>query len=243
MVKCSQTIGAVKIVYKQIVARAVKRSQPALTVVSNRFTRAGCGGAFSSKKGDLRASVRRRSWQTLCYCQTVLDQIEIQGPPRVNLASQKLSELGALTQINVAVSRQMRDVQAALRRILEQACRLVSTDHGSVVLVNPKTQFLQIVAVLGADWTPEKKACALGFSEGITGTVAATARPYICDNTQTDPYYYPLFENVRSEMAIPFFAQGRVVGLLNFDSPRCHAFSPRDLAVIAAQFPNVPAHA
>ena len=173
----------------------------------------------------------------------MLDQIEIQGPPKLNLTSQKLSELGALTQITVAVSRQMRDVQAVLRAILEQACHLVSADHGSVVLVNPKTQFLQIVAVLGGDWTPEKKACALGFSEGITGTVAATARPYICHNTQTDPHYYPLFENVRSEMAVPFLAEGRVVGLLNFDSPRCQAFSPRDLAALAAQFPNVHAHA
>lgn len=134
----------------------------------------------------------------------------------------------------------MRGVEAVLHNLLEEACRLILTDHGSLVLINRKTRKLEIVAVAGADWTVEKRSCLLGLNEGITGRVAATGRPYICPNTENDPYYYPLFETVRSELAVPFLSEGQVVGLLNLDSPLPNAFTSDDAALLAAQFRHVP---
>jgi len=138
----------------------------------------------------------------------------------------KLSELAALRKIVIAINTDISDLDTVVGVILTKACDLIGATHGSLMLLHPETRSLRIAAAVGADWTAEKKSCVLRPGEGITGKVAATGSPYLCNNTATDPSYFPLFPTVASELAVPVISQGRILGVINIDSDRLEAFTP-----------------
>lgn len=150
-----------------------------------------------------------------------------------NDLQKKLGELAALRKIIIAINSNIGDLDSVLNLILTNACDLIDARHGSLMLLQPENQSLRIAAVVGADWTPEKQACLLGFGEGITGRVAATGEPYLCLDTKTDQHYFPLFENVVSELAVPVISQGKVLGVINFDSERMAAFTSGDMEMLS----------
>ena len=68
-----------------------------------------------------------------------------------------------------------------------------------------------------------KKWCALWWSrlnEGITGAAAATAQPILVDDVRQDPRYLNALDAVRSELAVPMMARGRLVGVIDLQSTR-----------------------
>jgi putative methionine-R-sulfoxide reductase with GAF domain len=144
----------------------------------------------------------------------------------------KVNELAALRKIVMAINSRIDDLDQVVHIILEKACELVSAAHGSLMLFNADTDSLRIAAVIGASWTPEKKACILRAGEGITGWVAATGQPYFCADTKNDKHYFPLFEGVSSELAVPVISQGKILGVINLDSERLSAFALADLELM-----------
>ncbi|HSH94601.1 MAG TPA: ATP-binding protein, partial [Roseimicrobium sp.] len=140
-------------------------------------------------------------------------------------------ELAAFRKIVMAINSQIGDLDRVVDVILTRACELISANHGSLVLIQPDKQ-LRIVSVVGSDWTPEKQACSLKVGDGITGRVASTGNPYFCNDTKADPYYFPLFENVSSELAVPVISQGDILGLINIDSEEKDAFTDHDLQLL-----------
>lgn len=145
----------------------------------------------------------------------------------------KLSEMAALRRIVIAINSHIDDLDRVVGLILASACDLISAQHGSLMLLNPEAETLHIAAVVGHDWTPEKKGCILKLGEGITGRVAATRIPYLCRDCRSDTHYFPLFENVNSELAVPVVSQGRVIGVINVDSERLDAFHQADLDLLS----------
>ncbi|WP_162274683.1 ATP-binding protein [Verrucomicrobium sp. GAS474] len=116
---------------------------------------------------------------------------------------------------------------------LEQACQLVGAVHGSFIQVDHRNGFLDITSTYGEDWTEDKKNCHLGIGYGITGTVAATGKPYFCADTTQDPTYVSLFSYVKSEMAVPVKVRGEVWGVINMDGFEPNAFSESDLTTVS----------
>jgi len=144
----------------------------------------------------------------------------------------KLSELAALRKIVIAINSQIGDLDAVVRLILSSACDLIGARHGSLMLIHSGSNSLHIAAVVGEDWTLKKKACTLALGEGITGRVAATGQSYLCHDVSKDSHYYPLFDYICSEMAVPVVSQGRVLGVINMDSERMEAFTPMDMDLV-----------
>ena len=75
--------------------------------------------------------------------------------------------------------------------------------------------------------------CQLGLGEGLTGHVALTGKPYLCSDTRVDPNYYPLFDNVRSELVVPIIVEEKVWGLINLDGLEPDAFDDSTLSTVA----------
>lgn len=132
----------------------------------------------------------------------------------------------------MAINSQLDDLSQVVHIILTKACELVQADHGSLVLIHPQNQSLEIVAVVGQDWTPEKQKCTLRLGQGITGQVAVSGKPYLCNDTSTDPFYFPLFPGVTSELAVPVISRGKLLGLINIDSFLPNAYSPADVEIL-----------
>jgi len=151
--------------------------------------------------------------------------------------SDELSELKAryerlhlLYQVSNVIHSTL-EPQEVLQLIVREAVRLVRASSGSVVLVNPNSGFLEILASQGLPANASELMLRVG--EGVTGWVARVGKPaYVGDVTQ-DPRYIMLRRSVRSELAVPLEVNGEVRGVLNVDSDRKEAFSLEDQELLA----------
>jgi len=124
------------------------------------------------------------------------------------------------------------DSQEALQLILAEAVRLMRASSGSVVLINPTTGFLEILASKGL---PEKAAeLRLRVGEGITGWVARAGKAARIGDVSRDLRYIMIRPDVRSELAVPLEVNGEVRGVLNVDSERRDAFTANDQELLEA---------
>jgi signal transduction histidine kinase len=124
------------------------------------------------------------------------------------------------------------DPQEALQLIVGEAVRLTRAASGSVALINPTTQRLEIQAAHGLpDHAGEFR---LPVGEGVTGWVARHGRTARVGDVQSDPRYVSLRSEVRSELAVPLEVRGEVRGVINVDSDRIDAFTADDQELLEA---------
>ena len=151
---------------------------------------------------------------------------------------QRHERLSLLYQVSNVIHSTL-DPQEAMELILRETVRLVGATSGSVVLINPTTGFMEILAAHGLP--PQAKQLKLRLGEGITGWVARHGKPARVPDVAKDSRYIMLNQAVRSELAVPLEVHGEARGVLNVDSDRVDAFSARDqelleeLAVQAAK--------
>jgi signal transduction histidine kinase len=131
------------------------------------------------------------------------------------------------------------DSQEALQLIVSEAVRLMNASSGSVVLINPTSDFLEISASQNLPGTVRKLKLRIG--EGVTGWVARHGKPARVGDVTQDARYVAARRGVKSELAVPLEVNGETRGVINVDSDRADAFSADDqdlleqLAVQAAK--------
>ncbi len=138
----------------------------------------------------------------------------------------------AIREVLTAI-RQRKRVDEILEMVLTYSSDLANAVHGSIVTVDHSSQKLIITSTRGEDWTLEKQMSQLSVGQGLTGHVAISAKPYLCNDTATDPLYYPLFQNVHSELVVPIIVENKVWGVINLDGLKSHAFDESTLSTVA----------
>ncbi|HVU17330.1 MAG TPA: GAF domain-containing protein [Candidatus Didemnitutus sp.] len=116
---------------------------------------------------------------------------------------------------------------AAERAVLEAIVSVIPANSASLSLLNPHTGYLEIVTQLGLPSDTGDFALKLG--QGITGWVALHGRPVLVPDVASEPRYIAARATVQCEMAAPLVARGQVVGVINLDEDRPHAFGDEDL--------------
>jgi L-methionine (R)-S-oxide reductase len=69
------------------------------------------------------------------------------------------------------------------------------------------------------------------LNQGICGAAASTGETVVVDDVNSDPRYLACSLETKSEIVVPLFANGKVVGELDIDSHFPAAFGPEDRAV------------
>jgi L-methionine (R)-S-oxide reductase len=64
--------------------------------------------------------------------------------------------------------------------------------------------------------------------QGVCGAAAASGETEVVDDVNADPRYLACFPSTRSEIVVPIFHEGRVVGEIDIDSDRPAAFGEAD---------------
>lgn len=64
--------------------------------------------------------------------------------------------------------------------------------------------------------------------QGICGAAASSGKTVVVDDVNSDPRYLACSIETRSEIVVPVFVHGRVVGELDIDSHSSSAFGPAD---------------
>src|SRR5689334_4623927 len=137
------------------------------------------------------------------------------------------------------VSREMSsilDVEELLRRAAEQVKRVIDYQILSIMLYDEEQKvFRHRLDVKHGQRVQGKLRVAA--SEGIVGAAATLKEPVLAPDVTQDPRYLLVNPETRSELAIPMLHKGRILGVLDLESPQLNAFTPdhvQTLSILAA---------
>jgi len=119
------------------------------------------------------------------------------------------------------------------KQIVALTRNLLRFDHFCIRLRNPETDRLELV--LTEDQKPtfeNRELYAVKEGSGITGYVAATGQPYICNDVRNDPRYLPWLAEARSSLTVPLWNRDKVIGTFNVESDLLGAFGQQDLQAL-----------
>lgn len=137
------------------------------------------------------------------------------------------------------VSREMSsilDVEELLRRAAEQVKRVIDYQILSIMLYDEEQKvFRHRLDVKHGQRVQGKLRVAA--SEGIVGAAATLREPVLAPDVTQDPRYLMVNPETRSELAVPMLHKGRILGVLDLESPQLNAFTQdhvQTLSILAA---------
>jgi phosphoserine phosphatase RsbU/P len=128
------------------------------------------------------------------------------------------------------------DVEELLRRAAEQTKRVIDYQILSIMLYDEEQKVFRhrLDVKHGQRAQGRLRAAA---SEGIVGAAATLKEPVIVPDVTVDPRYLMVNPETRSELAIPMMHKGRVIGVLDLESPQFNYFTEdhvQTLSILAA---------
>ncbi|PYX27269.1 MAG: diguanylate cyclase [Acidobacteria bacterium] len=120
------------------------------------------------------------------------------------------------------------ELMQRLCRLLHE--RMLKYNWVGFYMIEPEAEppMLALRAFLGA-MTPHTR---IPLNQGICGAAASSGRTIVVDDVSKDPRYLACSLGTKSEIVVPVFAHGRVVGELDIDSHFPAAFTPEDQELV-----------
>ncbi len=128
------------------------------------------------------------------------------------------------------------EVEELLRRAAEQTKRVIDYQILSIMLYDEDQKvFRHRVDVKHGHRVQGKLRVAV--SEGIVGAAATLKEPVLVPDVTADPRYLMANPETKSELAIPMMHKGKVIGVLDLESPQLNYFTDdhvQTLSILAA---------
>jgi sigma-B regulation protein RsbU (phosphoserine phosphatase) len=128
------------------------------------------------------------------------------------------------------------DVEELLRRAAELVKRVIDYQILSIMLYDEEQQvFRHRLDVRHGQRVQGKLRVAA--TEGIVGAAATLREPVVVADVTADPRYLLVNPETRSELAIPMMHKGKVIGVLDLESPQLNYFTEdhvQTLSILAA---------
>jgi sigma-B regulation protein RsbU (phosphoserine phosphatase) len=128
------------------------------------------------------------------------------------------------------------DVEELLRRAAELVKRVIDYQILSIMLYDEEQKvFRHRLDVKHGQRVQGKLRAAA--TEGIVGAAATLREPVLVADVTADPRYLMVNPETRSELAIPMMHQGKVIGVLDLESPQLDYFTEdhvQTLSILAA---------
>jgi len=150
--------------------------------------------------------------------QMKLNAIDRAGRELVRLDYEALAQCDALQRLKLLEER-----------VIHCSRDVVSYQHFAVLLLNERTNRLELVVGDGRD--VEESAYDLFANpegNGICGYVCATGRSYVCPDVRQDPRYLPGLTGARSSLTVPLRLHDKIIGVMNIEADHSRAFSEED---------------
>ncbi len=154
------------------------------------------------------------------------------------LFQQVRTQTEALLVLN-EVSREISsilDVEGLLRRAAELVKRVIDYQILSIMLYDEEQKvFRHRLDVKHGQRVQGKLRAAA--TEGLVGAAATSRQPVVVPDVTADPRYLMVNPETRSELAIPMIYKGKVIGVLDLESPQLNYFTEdhvQTLSILAA---------
>ena len=138
--------------------------------------------------------------------------------------------LDFLLEVSGAITLTL-DLDQLLANVAEIVHKVLPYDLFAILLYSDRRRDLRIRYAVGhRDEVIRNLSVALG--EGITGSAAASREPVLVSDVRNDPRYLNTVDAVRTELAVPMTARGKLVGVIDLQSTRVDAFTEYDRALM-----------
>jgi sigma-B regulation protein RsbU (phosphoserine phosphatase) len=110
------------------------------------------------------------------------------------------------------------DLDELMNRIAKIVKSAIDYQVFAILLLNERTEELRIRFSIGH---PEElvRRLKIKVGEGIVGRVAETRRSILVNDVLKDPAYIQSLPSMRSELAVPLIIKGRLIGVIDLESP------------------------
>ena len=130
-----------------------------------------------------------------------------------------------------AVTSQTLDLDQLLANVAGIVQKVLPYDLFAILLYSERRQDLRIRYAVGhREEVVSNLVLALG--EGITGTAATRGEPVLVGDVRSDPRYLNSVDAVRTELAVPMTARGKLVGVIDLQSTRVNAYTEYDSSLL-----------
>jgi GAF domain-containing protein len=152
--------------------------------------------------------------------------------PRQLLANRDAGGLEVLYKISNVINT-TQDRAKVLKAIMREVVRLTRATSGSIAMLNAHRGILDIETAINI---PAKtwKGLKLHLGVGVTGWAAYKGEAVRVDDVFRDSHYVAIKQSIRSELAVPMFLDGQVIGVINVDSTRRAAFTEEHTRLLQA---------
>ncbi len=143
--------------------------------------------------------------------------------------SKHVRELDIMRQVDRELMEAL-SWERVLNMILDWGLRLTGAHAASLALVDAHKRVLRLVAGYGLDIPEEDlRKRVLPMDQGVMGRVARTGSPALLTDVRQEADYVPLTKETISYLSVPIRRRGRVIAVLNMESPHPDAFDSSHL--------------
>jgi diguanylate cyclase (GGDEF)-like protein len=162
------------------------------------------------------------------------NEIEILAEEFNSMASslyKKIRQLTTLYDVGKAIASTLskEDLLQKIIKLLKDTFRY---DHPSILWLDEKRKVLVLKSSFG--YNRVKNGAEIPLGRGVTGRVAQTGKPLLIGDVSKFPDYIPGIADAKSELAVPIKMKGKVVGVINLESPMLNAYTDEDLHLLLA---------
>ncbi|MCP5111424.1 MAG: GAF domain-containing protein [bacterium] len=123
------------------------------------------------------------------------------------------------------------DLEALMDNLASVVREVVPYDLFAILLHSEQQDGLRVRYSIGHR-RELTKSLVIPLDEGITGAAATSLEPVLVGDVRSDPRYLPTVDAVRTELAVPMVARGRLVGVIDLQSTRPDAYSDEDSSLV-----------
>jgi sigma-B regulation protein RsbU (phosphoserine phosphatase) len=139
------------------------------------------------------------------------------------------------------ISREMSSVlvlNELLRKIGTLTKRAIDYHRFSILLADEQARtFNAVISLKQDEHQPEKGM--VRFGQGIVGAAADLRQTVVVPDVSKDPRYVLLNPDTRSEMATPLIYRGRVIGVVDLESPQLNYFTEEHVRIFSTLAPQI----
>jgi phosphoserine phosphatase RsbU/P len=155
--------------------------------------------------------------------------MSLPGPPDLRFKD-RTEILDFLLEV-ASVTQETLDLDRILANVASIVTRVIPSQLFAILLYSERSKGLRIRYAVGhRQEIVENLLIPLG--EGITGIAGKTRETILSNDVRRDPNYLPALDAVRSELAAPMIARGRLVGVIDLQSTSLNAYSDYDKMLV-----------
>ena len=139
-----------------------------------------------------------------------------------HIATERLALIGQIRQL-AAASPSLHELQTGIVETAAQ--RLSHFNWTGFYMLDPAAPEMLVLGPFVGAATPHVR---IPVTQGICGAAVLSGQTVIVDDVGSDPRYLSCSVETKSEIVVPIYANGTVVGEIDIDSHDLRAFGPED---------------